>query len=59
MPGEEAGERRCGEDFRTIWLKENDPSVVQVIDQRRLPHEYRVRDLRRWRDGVEAIADMP
>jgi methylthioribose-1-phosphate isomerase len=46
------------ETFRTIWLKQDDPSVVQVIDQRRLPHEYRVHDLRTWRDAETAIADM-
>ena len=47
-----------GEDFRTIWLKPDDPSVVQIIDQRLLPHEYRIHDLATWQDGVEAIADM-
>ncbi len=47
-----------GEDFRTIWLKPGDPSVVQIIDQRLLPHEYRVHDLATWQDGVEAIGDM-
>jgi len=44
--------------FRTIWLDPDDPEVVQVIDQRLLPHEFRVRDLRNWRDGVDAIAEM-
>ena len=47
-----------GEDFRTIWLKPDDPSVVQIIDQRLLPHEYRVHDLTKWQEGVEAISDM-
>ncbi len=46
------------EDFRTIWLKPDDPSIVQIIDQRRLPHEYRVHNLETWRDGVVAIEDM-
>jgi methylthioribose-1-phosphate isomerase len=44
--------------FRTIWLAPGDPSVVQIIDQRRLPHEYVVLDLRRWQDGLAAIRDM-
>lgn len=48
----------ASDDFRTIWLKPDDPSVVQVIDQRLLPGEYRVHDLVSWRDGVVAIADM-
>jgi len=46
------------EDFRTIWLKPDDPSVVQIIDQRLLPHEYRVHDLHTWQDADTAIADM-
>ena len=45
-------------DFRTIWLKPGDDAVVQIIDQRWLPHEYRIQDLVTWRDGVVAIADM-
>lgn len=46
------------EDFRTIWLSPDDDSIVQVIDQRVLPHEYRVHDLRSWNEGVFAISDM-
>jgi len=48
----------ASDGFRTIWLKPDDPSIVQVIDQRRLPHEYIVHDLQTWRDGVIAIQDM-
>ena len=49
---------KCGEDFRTIWLQDGNADVVQVIDQRRLPHEYCIHDLRTWQDGVAAISDM-
>ena len=49
---------KLGDEFRTIWLKPDDPSVVQIIDQRLLPHEYHVHDLHTWRDGLVAIADM-
>ncbi len=45
-------------DFRTIWLKPGDDAIVQIIDQRWLPHEYRIQDLVTWRDGLVAIADM-
>ncbi len=45
-------------DFRTIWLKPDDTSVVQIIDQRLLPHNYVVHDLRTWQDADIAIADM-
>ena len=50
--------KRSGEDFRTIWQKPGNPEVVQIIDQRRLPHEYEVTDLRNWQDGATAISDM-
>jgi methylthioribose-1-phosphate isomerase len=50
--------RRSGEDFRTIWQKPDDPTVVQIIDQRRLPHEYVIEDLLSWRDGARAISEM-
>ena len=46
------------DDFRTIWLKPDDPGVVQIIDQRQLPHDFVIHDLRHWSDGVEAIIEM-
>ncbi|HNP63795.1 MAG TPA: S-methyl-5-thioribose-1-phosphate isomerase [Woeseiaceae bacterium] len=46
------------EDFRTIWLSPDDEAIVQIIDQRLLPHDYRIHDLRSWQDGVVAIAEM-
>ena len=47
-----------GRGFRTIWLHPDDPSVVQIIDQRKLPHHYVLRDLRTHRDGAHAIREM-
>jgi methylthioribose-1-phosphate isomerase len=46
------------DDFRTIWLKPGDAGTVQIIDQRRLPHDFVIHDLAHWSDGVEAIRDM-
>jgi len=46
------------EEFRTIWLSPEDDSVVQIIDQRLLPHDFRIHNLYTWMDGVEAISDM-
>ena len=46
------------ENFRTIWLHPEDRGVVQIIDQRLLPHEYRVHDLASWRDAEVAIHEM-
>jgi len=42
----------------TIWQCPDDPGIVQIIDQRRLPHEFVVKDLTRWQDGAAAITDM-
>ena len=47
-----------GENFRTIWLHPEDPAVVQIIDQRRLPHRYEVFDLHSHADGAYAIREM-
>jgi methylthioribose-1-phosphate isomerase len=43
---------------RTIWLKANDNTTVQVIDQRRLPHELIVEDLKTVEQTVWAIKEM-
>ncbi|GIV34547.1 MAG: methylthioribose-1-phosphate isomerase [Chitinophagales bacterium] len=44
--------------YRTIWVHPDDPTVIQVIDQRMLPHEFHIRDLRHPHDFVHAIKDM-
>jgi len=46
------------ENFRTIWLKADDPAVVQIIDQTKLPHEFLVKDLSNYREGANAIKEM-
>ena len=47
-----------GKHYRTIWLKEDDPSVVQIIDQRHLPHKFVIEDLKTVDDVAHAIKDM-
>ena len=47
-----------GKPFRTIWLKPDDPAVVQIIDQRRLPFELVIEDLRAVDEVAAAIRDM-
>jgi methylthioribose-1-phosphate isomerase len=47
-----------GKHYRTIWLKEDDEGVIQVIDQRFLPHEFVIEDLLTIEDVVTAIKDM-
>jgi methylthioribose-1-phosphate isomerase len=44
--------------YRTIWLKEGDPTTVQVIDQRMLPHQLTFFDLKKYEDAVFAIKQM-
>ncbi len=43
---------------RTIWRKENAPTIIQVIDQRRLPHELIIVDIHTCQEIVTAIKDM-
>jgi len=50
--------KRHGEEFRTIWAKPDDPGIVQIIDQRRLPHAFVISGLASCDDGIEAIRRM-
>ena len=43
---------------RTIRLKVHDPCIVEVIDQRCLPHRFAVVELRTLEDACTAIRDM-
>ena len=43
--------------LRPIWMND-DPRIVNVIDQRYLPHEYIVLDLRTVDDTIMAIKEM-
>jgi len=47
-----------GKQYRTIWLKEEDSQVVQIIDQRHLPHQFIVEDLTTVEDVARAIQEM-
>ena len=47
-----------GKEFRTIWLKEGDDKIIQIIDQRFLPHEFVIKDLKSAADIIIAIKDM-
>jgi len=47
-----------GKPTRTIWLHPTDPGVVQIIDQRALPHRWVIEDLRRVDEVATAIKDM-
>ncbi len=44
--------------FRTIWLKPGDDRVVQLIDQRFLPHQFVIEDVSTVPQMTTAIRDM-
>jgi len=44
--------------YRTIWVKESDERIIQIIDQRSLPHKFIIEDLKSVDDFVRAIKDM-
>jgi len=47
-----------GKPYHTIWLSEKNSSVVQVIDQRKLPFVFEILDLKTPEDCFHAIRDM-
>jgi methylthioribose-1-phosphate isomerase len=47
-----------GQHYRTIWLKADDPAVVQIIDQRALPFHFVVVDLKTVDEVAFAIKEM-
>ncbi len=47
-----------GKPTRTIWPHPSDPGIIQIIDQRALPHEWVVEDLASVADVATAIRDM-
>ena len=47
-----------GKHFRTIWRKPDDQRVVQLIDQRFLPHEFVIEEVRSVEQMATAIREM-
>lgn len=47
-----------GQHYRTIWSDPLRPEVVQIIDQRLLPFEFKILDLTTVDDFAHAIKDM-
>jgi methylthioribose-1-phosphate isomerase len=45
-------------DYQTIWLDENDPATVCVIDQQKLPFFFEIKNLRSVDDIFDAIENM-
>jgi len=47
-----------GQQYRTIWLKQDDPRIVQLIDQRALPHRFVIEDVATVAQMATAISEM-
>ena len=47
-----------GEHFRTIWLQPGNDRVVQLIDQRFLPHQFVIEDISTVAQMATAIREM-
>src|SRR5262249_56515311 len=47
-----------GKHFRTIWRKPDDEGAVQLIDQRFLPHEFVIEQIRTVEQMAAAIREM-
>jgi len=48
----------AGRHYRTIWMKPDEDRIVQLIDQRALPHRFVVEDVRTVEEMATAIRDM-
>lgn len=47
-----------GKHYQTIWLHPDNENIVQIIDQRWLPHQFVITDLKTVDDVCIAIKDM-
>jgi len=47
-----------GKIYHTIWVKETDTEIIQIIDQRFLPFEFKIVDLKTPEDVYNAIKEM-
>ena len=47
-----------GKHYRTIWVKKGDNKIVQVIDQKKLPHEFIIKDISNLNQMSVAIKEL-
>jgi len=47
-----------GVHYRTIWPKHDNPQIIEIIDQRFLPHKFLIEELATLDDFISAIRDM-
>lgn len=48
----------AGKIFRSLWIHKDEPDVIQIIDQRKLPFQLVIKDLRTPEDVIYAISEM-
>ena len=46
------------ENLKPIWINKKDPLIINIIDQRMLPHKFVVADLKNVNDVIFAIKEM-
>ncbi len=47
-----------GQHYRAIWLSKENPQIVEIIDQRYLPHRFVIHPLKTVEDTAFAIKEM-
>lgn len=47
-----------GKHYRTIWPEDEDYTVIKIIDQRYLPHQFVIEEIRTFEDALTAIVEM-
>ncbi|MFC1837543.1 S-methyl-5-thioribose-1-phosphate isomerase [Thermodesulfobacteriota bacterium] len=47
-----------GKHYRTIWVQQDNPKIIEIIDQRFLPHRFVIEELSALEDFITAIRDM-
>jgi len=47
-----------GKQYQTIWIREEDSEIIQVIDQRKLPFQFEIFEMKTVEDAFFAISEM-
>ncbi len=47
-----------GKNYQTIWTKEGNPEIIQAIDQRKLPFQFEIFEMKSVEDVFFAIKEM-
>ena len=59
LKGEKVQKMKIGNQYyQSIWIDKNEPDVVKVIDQQKLPFFFEIKELRSVDDVFNAIEDM-